>query len=624
MNSSSSSHGQRVAARALSFQNRDNPLSKVRSGGPKNNISQIAGPSSTSTNSNSPVISKQLTTVLTTALDVLKDATPKNETFTSESIYGDKSSDEFVGKNPLSKSEQFSIGLDPKIGSELSVNAEEITVSDSKTSQELNRLKTIILDKIDMNKNLTPQEKEIVKTKIENETNTLIKQSLQERCSVYNTVMSIVDADIDKRVKMDFKETVLSSFFDVSDEKVSQAQAKLTQFSQSNTVSDSDFLKQNDAMNNMKEAKGTIKRMIGSKPFTYTQTILKLGKAIRREIEKLFKQETHNIKKSAHNIKKSIETYSQYSSTSTTNDSVLQKHTRSLGMKMQETSKVVAILKDVVSIQSGSKAEPIEELKKLNSKVSETMKNLTLEMKDLQNQKETGEDFSSEFRNKTRTFQVLSDFQEKLGEIQTGLSNVNNSGEDFTQSLDNGLHYLNDKLQKFSSERYDEINKSQLKALELDQLVTLLDEGKSGQALISTGADIALSSADIASSGLKFAAYGASIAAAADGGTTAATLHTASIGLHAAGHSLKGAVSVTYAAKNIIQLKFNAKTGDKMYENLAHELSQTCESGNLDSISSLINQMEITRTGVIESSKDEQANLASLIYGVSASAYALA
>ena len=117
-------HRLNVAVRALSFQNKNNALSNVRSGGPKSNISQIAGPSSTSKNSTLPVISKQLTTVLSTGLDVLKDATPENETFTYESIYGEKSSDLFVEQNNLSISEQFSIGLSPKIGSELSVNAD--------------------------------------------------------------------------------------------------------------------------------------------------------------------------------------------------------------------------------------------------------------------------------------------------------------------------------------------------------------------------------------------------------------------------------------------------------------------------------------------------------------------
>ena len=118
-------HRLNVAIRALSFQKKNNDSSNVRSVGQKTNISQIAGPSSTSKNSTLPVISKELTTVLTTGLDVLKDATPENETFTFESIYGKKSSDLFVEHNNLSISEQSSIGLSPKIGSEISVNAEK-------------------------------------------------------------------------------------------------------------------------------------------------------------------------------------------------------------------------------------------------------------------------------------------------------------------------------------------------------------------------------------------------------------------------------------------------------------------------------------------------------------------
>ena len=110
-------------------------------------------------------------------------------------------------------------------------------VSSSTTSQNLSGLKATILENIDKNQSISSEEKETFKTKIQNEMNTLIKQSLQERCSVKKTMMSLVDADIDQTIKMNFKEKALGTFFKVSDEKAKSAQDQLTKFSQSDTVS---------------------------------------------------------------------------------------------------------------------------------------------------------------------------------------------------------------------------------------------------------------------------------------------------------------------------------------------------------------------------------------------------
>ena len=173
-------------------------------------------------------------------------------------------------KNPLSALQQNLIGLEPQINSDLSVNSDEMTVSDSKTSQKLNDLKTTILDNIDSNQNISPGQKEIFKTKIENEMNTLIKQSLQERCSVYNTMMSLVDADINKTIEMDFKEKVFGTFIEVPKDKGRESLITIKKFASSETISDADFLKQNFAMNKINEAIGKVKRIIGSKPLTYS------------------------------------------------------------------------------------------------------------------------------------------------------------------------------------------------------------------------------------------------------------------------------------------------------------------------------------------------------------------
>ena len=182
------------------------------------------------------------------------------------------------------------------------------------------------------------------------------------------------------------------------------------------------------------------------------------------------------------------------------------------------------------------------------------------------------------------------------------------------------MHYLNDKLQNFASERYDEIHQSELKALELDQLVTKLDEGKSAQALAMTAADVTLATLDITSSVLKTSAIIASAAAPADGGATASAAQATAMTLHALGHGLKGTVSVINLANDVIKLQANAQTGDREYTSIAEELSNSKLSG--EDISLLLNKMELTRTGVIESTKQQQTNMISLVYGVSASVYA--
>ena len=609
--SNSVGHRLNVAIRALSFQKKNNDSSNVRSVGQKTNISQIAGPSSTSKNSTLPVISKELTTVLTTGLDVLKDATPENETFTFESIYGKKSSDLFVEHNNLSISEQSSIGLSPKIGSEISVNAEKMPVSKSKTSQKLSGLKATILENIDKNQNIPSEKKETFKTKIENEMNILINKSLQERCSVKNTMMSLVDADIDQTIEMNFKEKAFSTFFKVSDEKAERAQEQLTKFSETDTVSDFNFLKQNSAVNNIKEAKGTVKRKIGSKPFTYTETVLKLGKAIKRTVGKLFAKEFHNIKKNMNDIRKSVKTYSKYKFFSEDNRHVLDKHNRSLSIKMEETSKVVDILKDVVKLQSDSKSDSKgKTLQDIKSKIDKHVSELNDQIMKLNENKHLNKDYRSEVRNKTRTCKILTEAS-KI--VEKASYDIDEKG------FANTLHYLNDKLQNFATERYDEIHQSEIKALELDKLVTLLDKGKSAKALASTAVDITTAALDITSSGLKIAAVAASAAAPSDGGTTSVGAQASAMTLHALGHGLKGTVSLVNLAHNIIKLQANAKIGDKEYTSIAEKLSSSELTG--DRVSDLLNQMEITRTGVIESSKKQQTNMISLIYGVSASAY---
>ena len=606
-------HRLNVAVRALSFQNKNNALSNVRSGGPKSNISQIAGPSSTSKNSTLPVISKQLTTVLSTGLDVLKDATPENETFTYESIYGEKSSDLFVEQNNLSISEQFSIGLSPKIGSELSVNAEKMPVSSSTTSQNLSGLKATILENIDKNQSISSEEKETFKTKIQNEMNTLIKQSLQERCSVKKTMMSLVDADIDQTIKMNFKEKALGTFFKVSDEKAKSAQDQLTKFSQSDTVSHFDFLKQNDAVNNIKKAKGTVKRKIGSMPFTFQETVLKLGKAIKRTFAKLLTKEFHNIKKNMNDIRKSVKTYSKYKFFSEDNRQILDNHNSSLSIKMDETSKVVDILKDVVKLESDSevdfdsKGKTLQDIKR---KIDKHVNTLEIQVSKLNR---NDKDYRSQMRNKTRTFNILTKASNIIDDATYDIEQKDDKG------LSNTLHYLNDKLQNFATERYDEIHQSEIKALELDKLVTLLDKGKSAKALASTAVDITTAALDITSSGLKIAAVAASAAAPSDGGTTSVGAQASAMTLHALGHGLKGTVSLVNLAHNIIKLQANAKIGDKEYVKIAEQLSSSDLNG--DRVSDLLNQMEITRTGVIESSKKQVTNMISLIYGISASAY---
>ena len=104
-----------------------------------------------------------------------------------------------------------------------------------------------------------------------------------------------------------------------------------------------------------------------------------------------------------------------------------------------------------------------------------------------------------------------------------------------------------------------------------------------------------------------------------DGGTTSVGAQASAMTLHALGHGLKGTVSLVNLAHNIIKLQANAKIGDKEYVKIAEQLSSSDLNG--DRVSDLLNQMEITRTGVIESSKKQVTNMISLIYGISASAY---
>ena len=110
-------------------------------------------------------------------------------------------------------------------------------------------------------------------------------------------------------------------------------------------------------------------------------------------------------------------------------------------------------------------------------------------------------------RNKTRTFNILTKASNIIDDATYDIEQKDDKG------LSNTLHYLNDKLQNFATERYDEIHQSEIKALELDKLVTLLDKGKSAKALASTAVDITTAALDITSSGLKIAAVAASAAA---------------------------------------------------------------------------------------------------------------
>ena len=58
-------------------------------------------------------------------------------------------------------------------------------------------------------------------------------------------------------------------------------------------------------------------------PFTFQETILKLGKAIKRTFAKLLTKEFHNIKKNMNDIRKSIKTYSKYKFFSEDNRQIL-------------------------------------------------------------------------------------------------------------------------------------------------------------------------------------------------------------------------------------------------------------------------------------------------------------
>ena len=200
---------------------------------------------------------------------------------------------------------------------------------------------------------------------------------------------------------------------------------------------------------------------------------------------------------------------------------------------MDETSKVVDILKDVVKLESDSevdfdsKGKTLQDIKR---KIDKHVNTLEIQVSKLNR---NDKDYRSQMRNKTRTFNILTKASNIIDDATYDIEQKDDKG------LSNTLHYLNDKLQNFATERYDEIHQSEIKALELDKLITLLDKGKSAKALASTAVDITTAALDITSSGLKIAAIIASAAAPSDGGTTSVGAQATAMTLHALGHGLK-------------------------------------------------------------------------------------